>query len=422
MLAEPMPATAIAAVCLSGLLQGPPLQRSWWDRTDPASVGLVNADCLSARSDLPADVIQWVAPAIGTACARAGGFLGDLPLRSKPCTDADLFQFQRDYTDTVRLRRGFDVRSRAVVFGHGAQGTGLFACVEGVEAQRFVEQLAGEVFAMQSDARFGSDLPAWARAGLAAHFELGGDSTVGAGAMRTPAVVEQLRAALSGSAQIALTDLLARDRRRWGSAIAGSEDAMVAAVESWALVEFLLSPASGNWRGCFQQMLRLLASGASGETAFTDAFGKRESVAPALEADWQKWCASLVPDPVAETADRLEFLAAGTRELIRRGESVGEFARLHDRLREIDFRWRVERGPAARELAAADDANFKPAGGTGSFELVPPRKPLNRRRDSEGPVVPPVIHTRDTQPELSIEWVRAAEAGQWTWLVRAAGK
>lgn len=412
--------STVIAFGLFGLVQGPPLQGSWWERTDPSRAPQLSAGCLMARSDLSSGTVQWVIPAISTACARARGFLGTLPLRNKTCVDADLFQFQRDYSDTVRLRRGFDVRSRPVIFGHGALGTGLFACVEGIEAQRFVEQLGAEVFAMQSDACFGSDLPPWARAGLSAHFELGGQSTPGTAGMRTPAAVVQLRAALGGQSRIALSDLLARDRRRWESAAAGGEDASAAAIESWALVEFLLSGASGNWGRCFQQMLRLLASGANGDTAFNDAFGTGETVAQALDADWQKWCTALAPDPAAETADRLEFLAAGLRELARRGETVVEFERLHQRLGEIDFRHRVERGPSGRELAAADQANFKPAGGSGSFELVPPRKPLTRRRSGDAPQAPPALRTHDTQPELSIEWVSAPEEGQWTWLLRAS--
>ncbi|MSR18449.1 MAG: hypothetical protein EXS00_04645 [Phycisphaerales bacterium] len=394
--------------------RGQDLKASWWDRTaESGKSGFPVSSGFTIRSDAPSEVVAIIGSQLARATVMRGAMPAGVVVRSSGIKSLHIFGSQADYLETLRTRFGAAGRSAPVVLIRSSLGDTIAVCTEGISDLELSRRLAGELMHNSIIIHFGTDLPPWVETGLCLHAEGGGGFGASERALVTSAALGALRPTGEGAPGIALSSLVHCDRKRWSAGVGmrGS----VSAIAAWSLVEFLMFADGGRYRALFDRFLLEVSRGVAGSVAWSESFGDDEQSISDMEVAWKKWLSGLTPDPQSVTLDRMEFLARGIDDLLRRGVQPTSFDGLWQRLVDDDTFCVVECYGAKRPVRVSDGENHAPLGesepargqrGTGpKFEFL-------AGRDSPGRIL-----TSGCSPELQLLWRKGAEPGTWAWRI-----
>jgi hypothetical protein len=375
----------------------------WWYRARQAEVGHY-----WIKTDLPAGEADALARHLNLMYEQYVGRLASLPARAPTPLNVLLFADRLDYEETLRRRYGLDAEGTGGLFFVKPAGTALALWTGGLPPRRVLHVLQHEGFHQFAYSRFGRDLPRWVNEGLA---ELFGASVMVDGSLLIGQVsaraLDDVRSSIELGTSVPFDTMLVMTPAQWSEALAADGAAGLYA-QSWSMVHFLVYGEGGRYQAAFERYLRLINAGYRSREAFVRAFDT-EDFGP-FERRWQQYVTNASPDSFVTALERLEFLAAGARELARREVFPESLAELRAGLEEIDFTFALHEhaGPI---VLRTDSRMFAipPTGSSreGGYEPVF----VVSRPDLRRPA-PSVIETRYLKPrELAVRW-RGGEDGE----------
>lgn len=152
--------------------------------------------------------------------------------------------------------------------------------------------------------------------------------------------------------------------------------------QAWSLVHFFIFHDHRRHEKDFLEFLLLLNRGVECKMAFVEAFGTPDF--QAIEEKWKKYVRSTPTTDYRQTAMRLEFLAAGMKELYARDIRPVSIEELKSALREIHFEYTPTLFNQSQTLSARQNVVFEVPGQGGAvaplFVLADTRgRPVDKR-------------------------------------------
>lgn len=391
--------------------------RTWWDRSTEAVIGQYRI-----RTDLPAEETRTLGQHLNLMHDEFARRLNDAfgaPRNEGPMSVL-IFRSRDDYLYTLGARFNIHARGTGGMFfvkPDTAPAGVLALWIEHLPRQRVLHVLQHEAFHQFAYRQVGPDLPVWVNEGLAEYFGtaivVNGKVITGQAPSRS---VETVREAVQQAAHVPFRRMLAMTQHDWSGSIARAEDGGSATpirqyTQAWSMVQFLIHAEGGRYTGDFERYLRLLRDGTTSADAFANVFG--EEAIDAFEARWRQYAIDAEPSAFITALERIEFLAEGTLELLRRGKRVQTLESLREHLRDIAFSQTLHHHGLPIVLRADDDAMFKiPSDreAAAQFEMRPQlSRRMNRREraQEEADPTPLSIIASPVKPfAIEVRWVR----------------
>jgi hypothetical protein len=310
-----------------------------------------------------------------------------------------LFSTQEDYLKTMQDNFGINAANSSGMFFTNERGPMLAAWLGGQSPEQLLETLQHEGFHQFAWTRIGVDLPPWANEGLARYF---GDALMIKGKFVTGNAggprLRHVQAAIKADRIVPFRQLLTMPTEEWGNRVVGG-DAAMQYDQAWSVVYFLINASRGKYARPFESYLRYVSKGFMSDDAFERAFGANSY--DSFEKAWKKYILELEPDPLSTAVQRLQFLAAGVKELDKRGVKFDTIEQLKEALRSIRFAVRFIEHGGVHTMTSDDDENFEapqPAKSRKPAELK-----LNKNRD---PRLPPEVLVEGLHPRPRVTWTR----------------
>ena len=204
-------------------------------------------------------------------------------------------------------------------------------------------------------------LPSWANEGLAEVFQRGVeiDGQIVLGEV-PPSDLLMLAKATKERQFRSFAQFFTMDQRVWNQHVQYGQ-ANTNYLQAWCLVHFFLYADESKYQPAFIDFLVGLNRELPWEEAFVRAFGTPNFAA--MEEKWLAYLRQIQPADYRETIRRLDFLAAGMKELHGREVYPLSLAELQSELEEIDFAHTNELFQQAREIRADDEAAYRVAAG-----------------------------------------------------------
>ena len=195
-------------------------------------------------------------------------------------------------------------------------------------------------------------------------------------------------------------------------------------LQAWCLVHFFLYADGAKYQPAFMDFLVGLNRELPWQDAFVRAYGSPDF--EAMEERWLAYIDELQPADYRETILRLDFLAAGMKQLNEQEIYPLTIAELQAELEKIDFRHDSNLFDKPREMRASDESLFRAAAGKSrtsqtTFRLVDAKgKPVESPADEKAKARlnsrlarrPLQIVTVGLEPRnLVVEWTRAGKKG-----------
>ncbi len=310
-----------------------------------------------------------------------------------------LFANPEDYFKTMQENFGVNASNSAGMFFVNERGPMLAAWLGGQSPEQLLETLQHEGFHQFAWTRIGVDLPPWANEGLARYF---GDALMVKGKFITGNVsgprLRHVQNAVKEDRIVPFRQLMTMPTEEWGNRVVGGNAAMQYD-QAWSIVHFLINASRGKYSRAFENYLRHISKGFMHAEAFDRAFGADSY--EAFEKAWKKYVLELQPDPLSTAVQRLQFLAAGIRELDKREIKFETIDQLKESLRSIRFAVRFIEHGGVHTMTSDDDENFEapqPENTRRKTELK-----LDRNRD---PRLPPEVVVEGLSPRPRVTWSR----------------
>lgn len=419
----PIPVCLVVALLAGAAAALAPQQGSWWRRAGESQAG-----AYWIKTDLEPDLARDLAAHLNLMCAEYGKRLAGLPPRAPTPMNVLLFDRQQDYLATLQQQFNVDATGTGGMFFATPSGSALAAWVEGLPRRRIEHVLQHEGFHQFAWSRFGDDLPAWVNEGLAEFF---GESVVVDGVLvlgqGNPRVIDAVREAIAQERSIPFHRLLTMTSEQWSESVQRG-DAALAYRQSWSMVHFLVYADAGRYAGRFEAYLKLINSGLPSEHAFTRAFETDDF--DAFERRWKEYALGARPSAFGAALERIEFLARGTAELSRRGESPESLAALIDALRAAGFAAEVTSHASAVRLSV-DEARLAEI----PLDALCEKQPVfvverarrrgglsehHKRLETAFPT-PPSIRTENLRPRnLAVRWYRDRQTQEYRYEIEVA--
>lgn len=315
-----------------------------------------------------------------------------------------LLNDQRGYAELLAAR-GIDATGTAGMFFRRRGESAMAGYVHGASYMHTLRTLQHEGFHQFASEQLGDGLPRWLDEGLAGYFEHSILTRTRFITGLVPAErADYLHAAARAGELLPLAELFALTPTDWTGRVRSGHGSVRAMYwQSWSVVHFLMHADRGRHEGAFRRMLTELAGGASYAQAERTAFGAGGIAA--LEQRWLRYVREeIVPDQLATTADRLEFIAAGMRAIHeqapeRMPDSLDD---LGDLLRAARFTM-VLHDHAIRIEKRADDPRYFPPDGAPRARPAPAQLRLIAPA-SKG--LPPSVVSEGVRPSLRLVWTR----------------
>lgn len=391
--------------------------RTWWDRSSETVIGQYRI-----RTDLPAEDTRALGQHLNLMHDEFARRLSDAfgPPRDEAAMSVLIFRSRDDYLYTLGARFNIHARGTGGMFfvkPDTAPAGVLALWIDHLPRQRVLHVLQHEAFHQFAYRRLGPDLPVWVNEGLAEYFGaaivVNGKVITGQASSRS---VEAVREAVQHGAHVPFRRMLAMTQHDWSGPIARAEDGAGATpirqyAQAWSMVQFLIHTENGRYASDFERYLRLLRDRTPSTDAFAKVFG--DQAIDAFEVNWKQYAIDAQPSAFITAIERIEFLAEGALELLRRGKRVQTMDSLRERLREIAFSQTLHHHGLPILLRAEDDAMFEiPSdhGAAARFELrsqVPRRMNRRERAQEEADPTPLSIIAAQVKPfEIEVRWVR----------------
>jgi len=304
------------------------------------------------KTDLPADQAHDAGRLLDAVCAAYRNGLSMLPEQRTMKMDAWVFRNRSDYNQTIR---GF--------YGRPENSVGMFIPSRGVTAvtvnnswDSFEATAKHEAFHQFASTRFPHGIPAWLSEGLAEYFE---HSAYINGALINGQVSNGTLQALQNDIQsnncIPFIELMRMSQSTWNQNLFEGNGA-IQYRQSWAMVHFLIHAENGRYASSFDQFLLQIARGINHETAFVEVFGTNDLVS--FQNAWVVYVNQLLPSSAMLAAHRLNFLAAGMKELMSRERSVQSINGLRASLQTIAFKTTLNVNYKEYNFDANDQNNY----------------------------------------------------------------
>lgn len=311
-----------------------------------------------------------------------------------------LYVFSRyeDYLEFMKSKSIAADNSSGMFFWSSDDERGLATWTQGQSRTRMYKVLQHEGFHQFAAVRMGPDLPTWVNEGLAEYF---GEAIVVKTRFVTGIVngdrLRNLTDAIKADKAFKFEKLLNLSADVWNDRVRTNDGAALMYDQSWSIVHFLVHADGGKYAKRFEKFLLQVSKGERPVDAFERAFETRDF--DAFERAWRRYVASLEPDPLSTAGRRLEFLAAGLKELHKRGAAVATIEEARDKLREIGFKALVAAHGRLSTLSAAQDELFEPPP-SGN-----PRKPsrLVMTPDRAGKL-PPEVKIEGLKVDVRLTW------------------
>lgn len=310
-----------------------------------------------------------------------------------------LFANPEDYFKTMQENFGINASNSSGMFFTNERGPMLAAWLGGQSPEQLLETLQHEGFHQFAWTRIGVDLPPWANEGLARYF---GDALMVKGKFITGNVsgprLRHVQNAIKADRIVPFRQLMTMPTEEWGNRVVGG-DAAMQYDQAWSIVHFLINASRGKYSRAFENYLRNISKGFMHAEAFDRAFGANSY--DAFEKAWKKYVLELKPDPLSTALQRLQFLAAGIRELDKREVKFETVDQLKGSLRSIHFAVRFMEHGGVHTMSSDDDENFEapqPENTRRKTELK-----LDKNRD---PRLPPEVTVEGLNPRPRVVWSR----------------
>ncbi|MBC24445.1 MAG: hypothetical protein CMJ32_11090 [Phycisphaerae bacterium] len=398
---------------------------SWWDRTQP-----VSSRHYMIRSDLPREDSIALANHLDTMYMEYSRRLSTLQQRAPEALNVMMFASRDDYQRTLRTRFGIDGTGSGGMFFVTPKATALAFYTENVPFSRILHVIQHEAWHQYAYSRFGNDLPIWVNEGLAEYF--GEAAVVGRSVIlgqTTDHVLERVRKSISNGTAIRFHDLLTMSGDRWNRNVRLG-NASIQYAQSWSMVHFLVHADDGRYRSRFEQYLVRLNKGQESESAFIEAFGTNDLVA--FERSWAEYAMACRPSSFVTAMQNIEFMAEGLLELDRAGIRPGSMEELAGMLKEIGFKFTIDRHGYSLEMSAEDPSCFVIPDDdldrrVPRFEFVadPARRRQTRKEQllEQANPMPPIIRSVKLSPRnLQLRWIRNEDNTGFIWHVDFTSK
>ena len=333
--------------------------QSWWNRTPPRS-----SKHYLVKTDLTPEDAKILTQHMDATFETYMNLFSRFPIKLRRPTSLDLYLFadRNDYHETLADKFGINdagswgmcIPARGKLYLVGFQGDKT--------AEEMKTLLQHEGF-HQVSRHFFEDMPIWADEGLAEVFDRGivVGNQLALGDM-PDWDKERLVKAIKTKRVHSLDHLFNIHHREWSSdVITGDADANY--LQAWSVCHFFLYADNGKYQEAFLNFLVQLNRVEYWEEAFETAFGTPKY--RAMENKWREYVLAAPVTDYKETVRRLDFLAAGMRELRGRGIYPQTLAQLKKEMQKIRFRHELKMYDEETLHKASTAAQFRVPTGEG---------------------------------------------------------
>jgi len=352
------------------------------------------------RTDLPSEHAVDAGRLFDAVYEAYRNGLSMLPEQRDVKLEAWVFQNRGDYLGTVSS------------FGASPENSGgMFISAIGITAvdvsgswRTFESTAKHEAFHQFASSRFAKGIPTWLNEGLAEYFEntvyINGSIINGQVSNST---LQALQNDIQTNSCIRFLELMRMSQKTWNQNLVDGNGAKQYR-QAWAMVHFLVHSNNGQYASSFDRYLLLIAKGVNHEEAFVSAF-KTDDL-ESFERAWATYINNLKPSSSKLAAHRLNFLAAGAKECLKRERKVSSLKGLYASLQTIGFKTTLSVNYEEQAFDANDQSNY--AVPPDSFSAKPEfiykaNTPL------------PSIYTTGLEPfNLYVKWFRKNGNLSWT--------
>lgn len=352
------------------------------------------------RTDLTSDHAHDAGKLFDAVYEAYHNGLAMLPEKRTVKFEAWVFKSRSDYLGTLSS------------FGATPENSGgMFISSIGITAvdvsgswQSFESTAKHEAFHQFASSRFSKGIPTWLNEGLAEYFE---KSVYINGAIINGQVpsstLQLLQSDIQTDSCIRFLELMRMPQGTWNQILVDGNGAKQYR-QSWAMVHFLIHANNGQHAPAFDRYLILVSEGVNHENAFVSAFKTDDLVS--FERAWATYIINLKPSSALIAAHRLNFLASGAKECMRRERNISSLNGLHAALQTIGFKTKLSVNYEENSFDANDHFNFTipPDSLSANPQFVyEPKKPY------------PALYTTGLEPfNLYVKWHKSNDNLSWT--------
>lgn len=403
----------LCVFCLSADRASGQAAQQWWARSPEFRTRYYHV-----KSDLSTSNARHLAEHMDVTYEAYAKLFSGLKARRPRSLELYLFANQADYNVVLREKFravgtgswGMAITRRGETSLVAWQGDYSLTDMESVLQHEGFHQFARYLF---------PKLPSWANEGLAEVFQRGVeiDGQIVLGEV-SPRDLMMLEKATKDRKFRSFAQFFTMDQKVWNQHVQYGQ-ANTNYLQAWCIVHFFLYADSAKYQPAFMNFLVSLNRELPWEEAFVRAYGSPNF--SAMEQKWLEYVAELQPADYRETIRRLDFLAAGMKQLHEQAIYPLSISELQNKLAKAEFSHDSDLFEKPQKMKADDDSLYRAAAGKKKDQqvdfviigqkgkpVVPPKdeeamEKLKRRISRQ----PLRIATVGLQPrELVVEWKR----------------
>ena len=352
------------------------------------------------RTDLTSDHAHDAGKLLDAVYEAYRDGLAMLPEKRTVKLEAWVFKSRSDYLGTLNSFGAIPENSGGMFIS----SIGITAVDVSGSWRSFESTAKHEAFHQFASSRFSKGIPAWLNEGLAEYFEktvyINGSIING----QVPnSTLQLLQNDIQTDSCIRFLELMRMSKGTWNQNLVDGNGAKQYR-QSWAMVHFLIHANNGQYASSFDRYLLLISEGVNHEKAFVSAFKTDDLVS--FERDWANYINNLKPSSSLIAAHRLNFLASGAKECMRRERNISSLNGLHAALQTIGYKTTLSVNYQENSFDANNQANYTipPDSLSANPQFVfEPNKPY------------PALYTSGLEPfNLHVKWHKKNGILGWT--------